>query len=64
MIMALNKNILMKLNEKTKKDDKQRDFLLKIFKYEFSSKTSKKGWYKSKYEDFMKETMGDEQHEN
>lgn len=61
MIMALNKSILMKLNEKTKNDEQQHTFLLKIFKYEFSGK---KGWYKERYEEILKESMGEEKNED
>lgn len=53
----------MKLNEKTKDDEAQRDFLLEIFKYEFTAKT-KKGWYKGKYEELLEKSIGEEQNEN
>ena len=63
MIIAMNKNILMKLNEKTKDDEMQRNFLLEIFKYEFTAKT-KKGWYKGKYEELLEKSIGEEKDEN
>ena len=52
--MALNKTILMKINEKTKNDKQQQIFLKKIFTFEFSGK---KGWYVDKYEETLKESM-------
>lgn len=59
--MAMNKRILMKLNEKTKKMNNQREFLLEVFKYEFSAK---KTWYKNKYEELLKDNMGENKDEN
>ena len=52
--MALNKTILIKINEKTKDNKQQQDFLKKIFAFEFSGK---KGWYVDKYEETLKESM-------
>ena len=47
--------------KKQKKMNNQREFLLEVFKYEFSAK---KTWYKNKYEELLKDNMGENKDEN
>lgn len=47
--MALNKDILKKLGEKTKKEKSVQEFLVDIFQYE----SSPKGWYTKKYKELL-----------
>ena len=47
--MALNKDILKKLGEKTKKEKPVQELLVDIFQYE----SSPKGWYTKKYKELL-----------
>lgn len=48
--MALNKEILKKLGQKTKEEKDVQEFLVEIFRFEDSPK---KGWYKKTYTELL-----------
>jgi hypothetical protein len=50
--MALNKTILMKLNEKTSSEPELASFLIKLFEFE----TESPGWYHKAYADILEKS--------
>lgn len=59
--MAMNKKVLIKIREKTKGKPQQLQFLSEIFEFEFSVGS---GWYNNKYNEILKNVLGDAENED